>query len=67
MREIEGLDHALEVLRLRWEEFNLHFDSENEKFIALLQQDYDVMGRVLKAHLILEHYLTVYFGQTIWN
>lgn len=64
MREIEGLDHALEVLRPKWEEFNQHFDSENEKFIALLQQDHDVMGRVLKAHLILEHYLSAYLGQT---
>lgn len=64
MREIEGLDHALEVLRPKWEEFNQHFDSENEKFIALLQQDHDVLGRVLKAHLILEHYLSAYLGQT---
>ena len=64
MREIEGLDHALDVLRPKWDEFNRHFDSENEKFIALLQQDHDVLGRVLKAHLILEHYLTAFLGQT---
>lgn len=64
MREIDGLDHALEVLRPKWDDFNRHFNSENEKFIALLHQDHDVMGRVLKAHLILEHYLTAFIGKT---
>lgn len=64
MKEIEGLDHALEVLRPKWDDINHHFESENKRFIALLQQDHDVMGRVLKAHLILEHYLTTYLGKT---
>ncbi|TRY28667.1 hypothetical protein [Aliiglaciecola sp. M165] len=64
MKEIEGLEHALEVLRPRWDEFNAHFESENQKFIELLNQDHDVLGRVLKAHLILEHYLTIYLQQT---
>ena len=64
MKEIEGLEHALEVLRPKWDDFNAHFESENEKFIGLLRQDHDALGRVLKSHLILEHYLTVYLKQS---
>ncbi|PSF10764.1 hypothetical protein [Marinobacter shengliensis] len=60
MREIEGLEHALEVLKPKWEDFNRHFEEENAKFLALLEADHDSLGRILKAHLILEHYLTRY-------
>jgi hypothetical protein len=65
MREIEGLEHAVEVLRPHWDDFNRHFDAENEKFIALLRRDHDGIGRVLKAHLILEHYLTSYLSRCL--
>lgn len=65
MREIEGLEHAVEVLRPHWDNFNRHFDAENEKFIALLRRDHDGIGRVLKAHLILEHYLTNYLSRCL--
>lgn len=65
MREIEGLEHAVEVLRPHWDDFNRHFDAENEKFIALLRRDHDEIGRVLKAHLILEHYLTNYLSRCL--
>ncbi|WP_415776383.1 hypothetical protein ACMYQ1_10495 [Shewanella oncorhynchi] len=65
MREIEGLEHAVEVLRPHWDNFNRHFEAENEKFIALLRRDHDGIGRVLKAHLILEHYLTSYLSRCL--
>lgn len=34
-----------------------HFNAENEKFIELMNRPHDVVGRLLKCHLVVEHYL----------
>ena len=53
MREIEGLEYAVDVLRPMWEEIDQHFNDENKKFISIMKQDHDAIGRVLKAHICL--------------
>ncbi|KGM07584.1 hypothetical protein LP43_1200 [Methylophaga thiooxydans] len=65
MREIEGLEYAVDVLRPMWEEIDQHFNDENKKFISIMKQDHDAIGRVLKAHIVVEHYLTIYLQQNL--
>ena len=60
MREIEGIEEVLGELQPHWEAIEAHFNQENEKFKALLTQEHDVLGRILKCHLIVEHYLDRY-------
>ena len=57
MREIEGIDTVMRKLEPHWPEIMAHFNSENERFKALVVQDHDLLGRVLKCHLVVEHYL----------
>jgi hypothetical protein len=66
MRDIEGIERVVERLRPHMAEIEAHFNQENGRFIALMQHPHDVVGRLLKCHLIVEHYLerflTEHFG-----
>lgn len=66
MRDIEGIERVLERLKPHWAEIDAHFEHENNQFKALLAEDHDLIGRVLKCHLIIEHYLgrfiTAHYG-----
>ena len=57
MKDIEGIETVLERLKPHWKEIDAHFEHENNHFKALFAQDHDLIGRVLKCHLIIEHYL----------
>lgn len=57
MRDIEGIERVVEKLRPHMAEIEARFNEENSRFIKLLQQPHDVIGRLLKCHLIVEHYL----------
>lgn len=57
MRDIDGVEEVVRVLTPHWQEIEAHFHAENARYIALFNQDHDVLGRVLKCHLIVEHYL----------
>lgn len=57
MGEIEGIEGAMEILRPHWAAIEDDFNRENERFKALFARDHDTLGRVLKCHLIVEHYL----------
>jgi len=58
MRDIEGIDEVVRLLKPHWAEIDTHFEQENNNFKTLIAQDHDLIGRVLKCHLILEHYIT---------
>jgi len=66
MRDIEGIERVIDILRPHMAEIEAHFNQENARFIALIQRPHDVVGRLLKCHLIVEHYLerflTEHFG-----
>lgn len=66
MRDIEGIERVVERLRPHMAEIEARFNQENARFIALIQRPHDVVGRLLKCHLIVEHYLerflTEHFG-----
>ncbi|WP_426662241.1 hypothetical protein [Rhodanobacter aciditrophus] len=44
-------------------EIEARFNEENAHFIALTQHPRDVIGRLLKCHLIVEHYLEQYLSE----
>lgn len=60
MREIDGIEKAMEVLRPHWSEIEANFNRQNERFIAMAATDHAVIGRVLRAHLIIENFLNSY-------
>jgi hypothetical protein len=62
MRDIEGIDHVVDKLRPHWNDIDAHFERENYRFKDLFARDHDVLGRVLKCHLIVEHYLERFLG-----
>jgi hypothetical protein len=57
MRDIEGIDAVVAKLKPHWPVIEEHFERENRAFISLTRSNHDVIGRVLKCHLIVEHYL----------
>ena len=54
---LEGLERALEILGPHWGAIEARFQKENKRFESLMCKDHDALGRLLKSHLILEHYL----------
>ncbi|WP_319562332.1 hypothetical protein [Marispirochaeta sp.] len=57
MRDIEGFEAAVKKLGKQWPEIEKHFNEENERYKQLFSQDHDRVGRILKCHLLVEHYL----------
>ena len=57
MDQLKGIEKVVEVLKPHWERISEHFDEENEKFKELFSNDHEVIGKVLKCHLIVENYL----------
>lgn len=57
MRDIEGIEEVVAKLRPHMGEIDARFNEENARFKALMGQDHDIIGRVLKCHLVIEHYL----------
>jgi hypothetical protein len=63
MRDIEGIENVVALLKPHWPQIDSHFNEENKKFIALISRPHDGIGRLLKCHLILEHYLDRYLSE----
>ena len=57
MRDIEGIEKVVERLKPYQKDIQAHFDSENIRFKALMAQDHNIIGQILKYHLIIEYYL----------
>lgn len=63
MRDIEGIELVVEKLRPHMAAIEDHFNRENARFIELVQRPHDVIGRILKCHLIVEHYLERFLAE----
>ncbi len=63
MRDIEGIEKVVARLKPHMAEIEAHFNAENAKFIALMGQPHDMLGRFLKCHLVLEHYLDRFLSE----
>ncbi|WP_126423507.1 hypothetical protein [Asticcacaulis excentricus] len=57
MRDIEGIEQVLEALKPHWAEIEQDFDTANARFLELAAGDHEPVGKVLKAHLLVEHHL----------
>lgn len=57
MRDIEGVDEAIRELDQHWRAISADFEEKNQAFIALMNRDHVTLGRVLKCHLVVEHYI----------
>lgn len=66
MKDIEGIERALEVLAPEWPEIEKEFSRQNERYLALASTDHDPIGRVLRIHLVIESFiedfLTGFYG-----
>lgn len=60
MRDVDGIEEAIEKLKPHLDKIEEDFNRENQRFLRLSQQSHDLMGRVLKCHLIIENYLEKY-------
>jgi hypothetical protein len=63
MRDIEGVEDVVRSLAPHWAAIEEHFHRENARYIELLRHDHDALGRVLKCHLIVEHYLDRFLAE----
>lgn len=60
MRDIEGIEEAMEVLRPVWSDLEDDFNRQNERYLSMAATDHEAVGRVLRAHLIIENFLNSY-------
>lgn len=57
MKNLSGINRAVEILRPHRQEFEEFLEQENQKFKELLQTDHVRLGRIIKCHLIIESYM----------
>ena len=57
MKDIDGIEQVLRVLEPHWNAIQADFDRNNERFLQLASADHDAIGRILRAHLIVESFL----------
>jgi hypothetical protein len=57
LKDIDGIQDVLRLLEPHWEKIEADFHRQNERFIALAQADHETIGRVLRAHLVIESFL----------
>lgn len=57
MKDIEGIHNVLSVLKPHWAQIEEDFNLQNDRFLALASTDHDTIGRVLKAHLVVEIFI----------
>lgn len=60
MDTLEGIDKAMQALEPHWAQLWKEVDAERKRFDVLMAQDHDLIGRLLKCHLVVEHYMERY-------
>lgn len=60
MKDIEGMGQALAALQPHWAEIEADFNRHNERFLRLLGVDHEPIGRILRAHLVIENFLDTF-------
>lgn len=63
MRDIEGIEKVVDRLKPHMAEIEARFNAENARFIKLMGQSHDVVGRLLKCHLVVESYLDRFLSE----
>lgn len=60
MKDIEGIEKAIAALKPYWDEIEADFNRHNERFLKLLAVDHEPIGRILRAHLVIENFLDAF-------
>ena len=60
MKDIDGIHEVLEALQPHWADIEADFERHNQRFLQLALVDHDAIGRVLRAHLIIESFLNTF-------
>jgi hypothetical protein len=60
MKDIDGIQEVLAVLQPHWAEIEQNFNAQNDRFKKLNDADANAIGRVLRAHLVIENFLDTY-------
>ncbi len=63
MKDIDGIENALEILEPLWPEIELRFDEQNARFLKLSSTDHEPIGRILRAHLVVESFMDAFLQQ----
>lgn len=63
MKDIEGIERALEVLAPEWPQIEKEFARQNARYLALASTDHDSIGRVLRIHLVIESFIEDFLAQ----
>lgn len=65
MKDIDGIEQVLTVLSPHWGEIHKDFDRHNARFLKLTSTNHDAIGRVLRAHLVIESFLDSFLSQQL--
>ncbi|HEV7437688.1 MAG TPA: hypothetical protein VGO22_22910 [Pseudorhizobium sp.] len=57
MRDIEGVEEIVASLAPHLGDIEKEFHVINNRFLNLIGSDHDTLGRVLRSHLVIEHFL----------
>lgn len=63
MKDIEGIEQVLQILEPHWQQIEEDFDRHNRRFLDLIKADHDAIGRILRAHLVIESFLDTFLTQ----
>jgi hypothetical protein len=63
VKDIDGIDRALKILEPHWAEIEKRFDEQNARFLELSAADHDLIGRILRVHLVVESFLDTFLQQ----
>lgn len=64
MKDIDGIEGAMKVLLPHWREIEADFNRQNKLYLDMAGTDHQVIGRVLRVHLIIENFLNRYLVDT---
>jgi hypothetical protein len=65
MQPIGKVPELVDKLLPHWSRIEEHVNTENNRFKALLVGDHDAIGRVLRHHLVVEHYVTCFLREQL--
>ncbi len=67
MKIIDKIGEVVQQHNKEFARIDEEFNKQNEKYKSFLYQDHDVIGRVLKYHLISEYYINEYLTNKFPN
>jgi len=62
VKDIDGIHKVLEILEPHWHEIEEDFERNNQRFLRLTDADHNFIGRILKAHLVIENFLNTFLS-----